>query len=128
MHRRARGADYGVVLNRLVVAGADIGAPGNGRGASLLAMAQGNPAVQDASGGRAPVRRQTTAPPRTGVSTKVLERASWRRRKAEARDALTALSLSEAAIPADSEVELIAKMKGLVNPIGERLSGLGRAS
>jgi hypothetical protein len=32
----------------LVAAGADITAPGNGAGASLLDMAAGNPAMQDA--------------------------------------------------------------------------------
>ena len=46
VHRRARGADYSAVLERLVAAGADITAVGNGGGRSLLSMAQGNAAVQ----------------------------------------------------------------------------------
>jgi ankyrin repeat protein len=48
VHRRARGADYPAVAALLVAAGADISAPGNGAGASLLQMATGNPAMQDA--------------------------------------------------------------------------------
>jgi ankyrin repeat protein len=48
VHRRAAGADYPGVVDRLVAAGADIAAIGNGAGLTLLAMAQGNPAVQDA--------------------------------------------------------------------------------
>jgi ankyrin repeat protein len=48
VHRRARGADYPAVAALLVAAGADITAPGNGAGASLLQMATGNPAMQDA--------------------------------------------------------------------------------
>jgi ankyrin repeat protein len=48
VHRRARGADYPAVVDRLVAAGADIGAPGNGDPESLLAMAEGNSAVQEA--------------------------------------------------------------------------------
>ena len=48
VHRRARGADYPAVVDRLVAAGADITAPGNGEGLTLLAMAQGNPAMQAA--------------------------------------------------------------------------------
>jgi ankyrin repeat protein len=46
--RRARGADYPAVAERLVAAGADINAPGNGAGATLLQMAQGNAQMQDA--------------------------------------------------------------------------------
>ena len=48
VHRRARGADYPAVADRLVAAGADITAVGNGEGRTLLAMAQGNPAMQEA--------------------------------------------------------------------------------
>jgi ankyrin repeat protein len=48
VHRRAAGADYPAVADRLVAAGADITAVGNGAGSTLLAMAQGNPAMQDA--------------------------------------------------------------------------------
>jgi hypothetical protein len=48
VHRRAPGADYAVVVDRLVEAGADITAVGNGAGRSLLAMAHGNPAMQEA--------------------------------------------------------------------------------
>lgn len=48
VHRRARGADYSVVIDRLVAAGADIAVPGNGEGRSLLEMAHGNPTVQAA--------------------------------------------------------------------------------
>ena len=48
VHRRARGADYVAVVDRLVAAGADISAPGNGENRSLLAMAEGNDAVQEA--------------------------------------------------------------------------------
>ena len=48
VHRRARGADYVAVVDRLVAAGADINAPGNGENKSLLAMAEGNGAVQEA--------------------------------------------------------------------------------
>ena len=48
VHRRARGADYVAVVNRLVAAGADISAPGNGENRSLFAMAEGNDAVQEA--------------------------------------------------------------------------------
>jgi len=46
VHRRARGADYLGVADRLVAAGADIGALGNAR-STLLDMAKGNPAMQD---------------------------------------------------------------------------------
>ncbi|MDQ3347864.1 MAG: hypothetical protein M3545_07845 [Acidobacteriota bacterium] len=48
VHRRAAGADYPAVADRLVAAGADIRAAGNGAGLSLLTMAQGNPAMQAA--------------------------------------------------------------------------------
>jgi len=48
VHRRARGGDYPAVIDRLVAAGADINAPGNGEPMSLLAMARGNPDVQAA--------------------------------------------------------------------------------
>jgi len=48
VHRRARGADYPAVAERLVAAGADITAVGNKRGLSLLSMAEGNTAMQDA--------------------------------------------------------------------------------
>jgi ankyrin repeat protein len=47
VHCRARGADYPAVIDRLVAAGADINAPGNGAPDSLLAMAIGNAAVQE---------------------------------------------------------------------------------
>ena len=48
VHRRAAGADYPAVADRLVAAGADITAAGNGDGLTLVAMAQGNPAMQEA--------------------------------------------------------------------------------
>ncbi len=48
VHRRAKGADYPAVAERLVAAGADITAVGNIEGLSLLAMAQGSPAMQEA--------------------------------------------------------------------------------
>jgi ankyrin repeat protein len=48
VHRRARGGDYSAVIDRLVAAGADVHAPGNGEPLSLLAMAKGNPEVQAA--------------------------------------------------------------------------------
>jgi ankyrin repeat protein len=48
VHRRAAGADYPAVVDRLVAAGADITAVGNGVGRTLLAMAQGNPAMEEA--------------------------------------------------------------------------------
>lgn len=48
VHRRPAGADYPAVADRLVAAGADITAVGNGAGLTLLAMAQGNPAMQEA--------------------------------------------------------------------------------
>jgi ankyrin repeat protein len=46
VHRRADGGDYPAVVDRLVAAGADINAPGNGEPLSLIAMAEGNPDVQ----------------------------------------------------------------------------------
>lgn len=46
VHRRSRTGDYSAVVDRLVAAGADIAAPGNGEPLSLLAMAEGNPEVQ----------------------------------------------------------------------------------
>lgn len=48
VHRRARGADYVSVVDRLVASGADIRALGNGEGLTLLEMAQGNAAMQAA--------------------------------------------------------------------------------
>ncbi len=48
VHRRAPGADYPAVADRLVAAGADIRAVGNGAGSTLVAMALGNPAMQEA--------------------------------------------------------------------------------
>jgi ankyrin repeat protein len=48
VHRRARGGDYPAVIDRLVDAGADIHAAGNGEPRTLLEMARGNPVVQDA--------------------------------------------------------------------------------
>jgi ankyrin repeat protein len=46
VHRKAAGGDYPAVVDRLVAAGADIHAPGNGQPLSLIAMAAGNPVVQ----------------------------------------------------------------------------------
>jgi ankyrin repeat protein len=46
VHRRANGGDYPAVIDRLVAAGADVNAPGNGEPMSLIAMAEGNPEVQ----------------------------------------------------------------------------------
>jgi ankyrin repeat protein len=48
VHRRAPGADYPAVVDRLVAAGADITAVGNIEGRSLVQMAQGNRAMQEA--------------------------------------------------------------------------------
>ena len=48
VHRCARHGDYPAVAERLVAAGADITAVGNGEGLSLLEMANGNPAMQAA--------------------------------------------------------------------------------
>jgi ankyrin repeat protein len=46
VHRRAPGGDYSAVVDRLIAAGADVSAPGNGEPLSLIAMAEGNPEVQ----------------------------------------------------------------------------------
>jgi ankyrin repeat protein len=46
VHRRADGGDYPAVVDRLVAAGADVNAPGNGQPLSLIAMAEGNAEVQ----------------------------------------------------------------------------------
>jgi ankyrin repeat protein len=46
VHRRAAGGDYPAVAGRLVAAGADITALGNGEGRTLLSLAQGNPVMQ----------------------------------------------------------------------------------
>ena len=46
VHRRAAGGDYPAVATRLVAAGADVTAIGNGEGRTLLALAQGNPVMQ----------------------------------------------------------------------------------
>jgi ankyrin repeat protein len=46
--RRAAGGYYPAAAPRLVAAGADIHAAGNGAGRTLLEMAEGNPAMQDA--------------------------------------------------------------------------------
>jgi ankyrin repeat protein len=48
VHRRARGSDYVGVIDRLVAAGADVTAAGNGAGRTLIQMAEGNAAVQQA--------------------------------------------------------------------------------
>lgn len=48
VHRRAPGADYPGVAARLVAAGADITAAGNGKGLTLLQMAEGNADMQEA--------------------------------------------------------------------------------
>jgi ankyrin repeat protein len=48
VHRRAKGSDYAGVAQRLVAAGADIAAVGNKGNLSLLEMANGNKAMQDA--------------------------------------------------------------------------------
>ena len=48
VHRRAAGADYPGVADRLVAAGADIKSVGNGSGRTLLQMAHGSPAMQEA--------------------------------------------------------------------------------
>lgn len=48
VHRRAKGADYPAVAQRLVAAGADITAAGNKDNLPLVTMADGNPAMQDA--------------------------------------------------------------------------------
>jgi ankyrin repeat protein len=46
VHRYARNADHAGVVDRLVAAGADITAPANGAGRTLLEMAAGNSTVQ----------------------------------------------------------------------------------
>jgi len=48
VHRRAKGSDYPAVAERLVAAGADITAVGNKHNLSLVTMADGNRAMQDA--------------------------------------------------------------------------------
>ncbi len=48
VHRRSAGADYAAVADRLVAAGADITALGNGPGRTLLEMTEGNPSMQEA--------------------------------------------------------------------------------
>jgi hypothetical protein len=48
VHRRARGADYIAVVDRLVAAGADVKAVANVEGRTQLEMATGNPAMQAA--------------------------------------------------------------------------------
>jgi Ankyrin repeats (3 copies) len=48
VHRNAAGADYPGVIDRLVASGADITAPGNGEGLTLLEMAKGHSAMQAA--------------------------------------------------------------------------------
>jgi ankyrin repeat protein len=48
VQRRARGADYVGVIDRLVASGADVTAAGNKFGRSLIQMAEGNPPVQAA--------------------------------------------------------------------------------
>jgi ankyrin repeat protein len=46
VHRRAKDGDYLAVIDRLVAAGADVRAPGNGNNATLIEMADGNADVQ----------------------------------------------------------------------------------
>jgi hypothetical protein len=48
VHRRARGGDYIAVIDRLIAAGAAVNVPGNRNGTSMVGMAEGNAAVQDA--------------------------------------------------------------------------------
>lgn len=55
VHRRAAGGDYPAVADRLVAAGADVRAAGNGAGLTLVTMAQGNPAMQEALRGHGAV-------------------------------------------------------------------------
>ena len=55
VHRRAAGGDYPAVADTLVAAGADIRAAGNGAGLTLVTMAQGNPAMQEALRGHGAV-------------------------------------------------------------------------
>ena len=47
VHRRSPSGDYPLVVERLVSAGADITAVGNGRGLTLVQMAAGNRAMQE---------------------------------------------------------------------------------
>jgi hypothetical protein len=48
VHRRAKGGEYVAVVDRLLAAGADITAPGNGKPLTLVQMADGNAAMQEA--------------------------------------------------------------------------------
>jgi ankyrin repeat protein len=48
VHRRAKGGDYLAVVDRLLASGADITAPGNGEPLTLVEMANGNAAMQEA--------------------------------------------------------------------------------
>lgn len=48
VHRCANGGDYVGVIERLVAAGANVKAPGNGAGHSMTSMADGNLTVQEA--------------------------------------------------------------------------------
>ena len=48
IHRPARTADYVAIANRLVAAGADVTAGANKFGRSVVSMAEGNEAMQDA--------------------------------------------------------------------------------
>jgi ankyrin repeat protein len=48
VHRHAPGSNYLAVIDLLVKAGADVTAPGNGAGMSLIQMAEGNGEVQQA--------------------------------------------------------------------------------
>jgi ankyrin repeat protein len=48
VHRGSAAGDYPAVIDRLVAAGADVRAPGNRPGHSLLQMASGNGAVEAA--------------------------------------------------------------------------------
>jgi ankyrin repeat protein len=47
VNRRRDGGDYAGAIERLVQAGANIKAPGNKSGASMLDMADGNPQIQE---------------------------------------------------------------------------------
>lgn len=47
-HRCAKGGDYVGVIERLVAGGANVKAPGNGAGHTMISMANGNPKVQEA--------------------------------------------------------------------------------
>jgi ankyrin repeat protein len=48
VHRRAKGADYIAVVDRLVAAGADVKAVANVEGRTYVEMASGNPTMQEA--------------------------------------------------------------------------------